>query len=129
MTLSSASSTLTIVMYHYVRELPLTRYPNIKGLKTTQFKAQLDYLRTHYVFVTRAQCLAALHGGPPLPTNAVVLTFDDGYLDHYTDVFPLLNQYGIEGWFFPPVRTIRYGEVLGVNTFIKRRAGVLVHKR
>lgn len=116
MTLDSvALDSLTIVMYHYVRELPLTRYPAIKGLRTSQFRHQLNYLRRFYTFVTRAQCLEALHGGRPLPANAVVLTFDDAYADHYTDVFPLLHEYGIEGWFFPPVRAVRFGEVLSVN--------------
>lgn len=111
----SALASLTIVTYHYVRELPLTRYPAIKGLRTSQFRGQLDYLRRYYQFVTHAQCLEALHGGQPLPANAILLTFDDGYADHYTDVFPILHEYGIEGWFFPPVRAIRHGEVLGVN--------------
>jgi len=102
-------------MYHYVRDLPLTRYPRIKGLCTSQFRHQLDYLRRHYSFVTRVQCLEALHGGQSLPANAVVLTFDDGYADHFANVFPVLHELGIEGWFFPPVRTIRNSEVLSVN--------------
>ena len=106
---------LTIVMYHYVRNLTLTRYPRIKGLCTAQFRHQLDYLSRHYSFVTRVQILEALHGGQSLPANAVVLTFDDGYADHFANVFPVLHELGIEGWFFPPVCTIRNSEVLSVN--------------
>jgi hypothetical protein len=35
---------LTVVMYHYVRDLPRSRYPRIKGLQTSGFDAQLDHL-------------------------------------------------------------------------------------
>ena len=58
---------LTIVMYHYVRELPFTRYPRIKGLMTRRFVGQLDYLARHYHFVTVEQCVAALRGKAKLP--------------------------------------------------------------
>ena len=65
-------SRLTIVMYHFVRELPLTRFPAIKGLLTSRFAGQLDYLARHYQFVTVEQCLAALRGESPLPERAAL---------------------------------------------------------
>ena len=40
------------------------------------------------------QILAARDGGPPLPPNAILLTFDDGMKDVYTRVFPLLKLFG-----------------------------------
>jgi peptidoglycan/xylan/chitin deacetylase (PgdA/CDA1 family) len=106
---------LTIVMYHFVRELPLTRYPAIKGLLASQFRGQLDYLSRHYQFVTAEQLMDALAGGEPLPPDAVLLTFDDGYIDHYLNVFPLLDERGIQGCFFPPAKAIRENQVLDVN--------------
>ena len=33
---------LTIVMYHYVRDLKNSRYPDIKGLDVSLFKEQID---------------------------------------------------------------------------------------
>ena len=36
----------------------------------------------------------------PVPVRPVVLTFDDGYLDNYTNAFPLLQEYGFKGTFF-----------------------------
>ena len=108
-------SRLTIIMYHFVRELPLTRYPAIKGLLTSRFEGQLDYLARHHRFVTVEQCVTALRGGTPLPERAVLLTFDDGYSDHFANVFPLLDARGIQGCFFPPARAIERHEVLDVN--------------
>jgi biofilm PGA synthesis lipoprotein PgaB len=40
------------------------------------------------------QILAARDGGPPLPPNAILLTFDDGMKDVYPRVFPLLKLFG-----------------------------------
>jgi peptidoglycan/xylan/chitin deacetylase (PgdA/CDA1 family) len=50
-----------------------------------------------------------------LPEKSVLLTFDDAYLDHFNYVFPLLNEYKIQGSFFPPVKAITEHTVLDVN--------------
>ena len=39
---------LTIVMYHYVRDLKNSRFPGIKGLELDLFKEQIEYLHKHY---------------------------------------------------------------------------------
>jgi hypothetical protein len=39
---------LTIIMYHYVRNIKNSPYENIKGLETDGFKRQLDYLNEYY---------------------------------------------------------------------------------
>ena len=36
------SSERTIIMYHYVRSLEQTRYPSIKGRRTSEFRFQVD---------------------------------------------------------------------------------------
>lgn len=106
---------LTIVMYHYVRELQYTRFPKINGLLTSQFKEQLEYIGKYYTFVTVEECLNAIYSNTNLPKNAILLTFDDGYLDQYVNVFPILHNKGIQGCFFPPAKAILNNEVLDVN--------------
>ena len=105
----------SIIMYHYVRELPYTRYPEIKGLKTSLFKEQLAYMKDRYTFVRAEDVMAAVWHGKNLPENAAWLTFDDAYIDHYNNVFPILDEMGIQGAFFPPVKAIMHHEVLDVN--------------
>jgi peptidoglycan/xylan/chitin deacetylase (PgdA/CDA1 family) len=102
-------------MYHYVRPLEQTRYPEIKGLRVSEFRAQLAHIRRHYQPVTVRDVAYCLRCGQRLPPNAILLTFDDGYLDHYTYVFPLLHEAHIQGAFFPPVNPVRNGQLLDVN--------------
>jgi peptidoglycan/xylan/chitin deacetylase (PgdA/CDA1 family) len=107
---------VTIVMYHYVRDLKRSRYPAIKGLDLTRFCRQLDYIQAHYTPISADQLLAALGpGAQDLPLNPILLTFDDGYLDHFTNVFPLLEGRNIRGCFFPPAQAILEHKVLDVN--------------
>jgi peptidoglycan/xylan/chitin deacetylase (PgdA/CDA1 family) len=106
---------LTIVMYHYVRPLEESAYPSIKGLRVSEFKTQLAYLSRHHQFVTVGEIAACLRGGEPLPLKAVLLTFDDGYRDHYEHAFPLLHDLGVQGAFFPPVAAVKHARLLDVN--------------
>jgi peptidoglycan/xylan/chitin deacetylase (PgdA/CDA1 family) len=106
---------LTIVMYHYVRPLQRTRFPGIKGLDVALFDEQLEYLVRNYSVVSMEAVLDALDGRAELPPHPVLLTFDDGYLDHYTYVFPRLATRGIAGAFFPPAVSALERKVLDVN--------------
>lgn len=102
-------------MYHYVRDLQNTRYPAIKGLDIRLFREQLAYFKKHYNFVTAAQVVDAFENGTELPPKSLLFTFDDAYIDHFTNAFPLLDEYGALGLFFVPVKAIMNHEVLIVN--------------
>lgn len=106
---------LTVVMYHYIRDLKNSRYPLIKGLDVNLFKGQIEYLQKHYNFVTIEQIIAAYNNQFVLPNKSVLLTFDDAYVDHFTNVFPILYKKKIQGAFFPPVKAVTEHTVLDVN--------------
>ena len=108
-------SSLTIVTYHYIRELPYTRYPKIKGLLVSQFKEQLAYMEKYYQFISIEDCINSIYFDGKLPSNAILLTFDDAYIEHYMSVFPILEERGIQGCFFPPGKAILKHEILDVN--------------
>ena len=108
--------TLTIVTYHYVRDVGHTRYPGIKARSISEFKGQLDYLTRHYSFVRMEDVLVKFSNpAADFPATAVLLTFDDGYCDHFETVFPLLEARGIQGAFFPVAEAVLEGTVLDVN--------------
>jgi peptidoglycan/xylan/chitin deacetylase (PgdA/CDA1 family) len=87
-------------MYHYVRDPGATRFPGIRALPPALFEQQLDWLEAHHTLVTPERFQDAVDGRAPLPPNAALLTFDDGFIDHYETVFPILRARGLSGIFF-----------------------------
>ena len=102
-------------MYHYVRDFANSRFPAIKGLDIKEFVMQIQYFKRFYKIITMEEMLMALDGKHCLPEKAVLLTFDDAYIDHYEYVFPVLRDNGIQGSFFPPAKAILEHTVLDVN--------------
>ncbi|MBA3869567.1 MAG: polysaccharide deacetylase family protein [Anaerolineae bacterium] len=92
-----------ILMYHYVSELPPHADEIRRGLTVTPeiFQAHMQYLHDQgYTTISLYDLNAALTKGTPLLPKAIVLTFDDGYSDAYSNVFPVLKQFGFIGTFF-----------------------------
>ena len=106
---------LSIIMYHYVRELRYSRFPEVKGLPTDQFREQIGYIKKYYDVISGDELLSVVESGEALPPRALLLTFDDGYVDHFTQVFPILDRERVPACFFPPAKCILEGKVLDVN--------------
>jgi peptidoglycan/xylan/chitin deacetylase (PgdA/CDA1 family) len=87
-------------MYHYVRDSRVTAFPDIRALAPDLFRQQLDWLQANYTVVTLADLEAALDGRGTLPANAALLTFDDGFVDHFDIACPMLVERGFTGTFF-----------------------------
>jgi peptidoglycan/xylan/chitin deacetylase (PgdA/CDA1 family) len=88
-------------MYHFVTDEPAAD-PLDWNLTVTvaDFARQVRYLRcAGYYSITLNQLYEAMHAGAPIPEKSVVLTFDDGYRDAYTNAFPLLRSAGFIGTF------------------------------
>lgn len=102
-----------IVMYHYVRKIQGSRYPGIKGMELHDFEKQITFfLNNGYHFVTTED---VLENSQAVDEHSALLTFDDGYADHFANVFPILDRYGIQGVFSMPGKIIREKKVLDVN--------------
>jgi len=106
---------LTIVMYHYIRQLKNSMFPEMKWLETNLFKEQIVYIKKHYNVVSAYELMDAVQFGSCLPPNALLLTFDDGYIDHFTEVFPILEKEKLPGCFFPAAKPVLENRVLDVN--------------
>lgn len=108
-------SKLYISMYHYTRDLVHSRYPEIKGLDIALFKKQIEFMKANFSIVTMEQVIASLKGEENLPENALLLTFDDGYIDNYMYAFPILEDAGVQGSFFISGKTFDTHQLLDVN--------------
>ena len=106
---------LTIVMYHYTRDLIHSRYPEIKGLDVGLFRQQIAFFKEKFSIVTMEKVLECVEGHYELPDNALLLTFDDGYIDNYTFAFPILEENHLQGSFFIPGKTFAEHKLLDVN--------------
>jgi peptidoglycan/xylan/chitin deacetylase (PgdA/CDA1 family) len=92
-----------ILMYHYISAPPSASDRIRYGLSVSPetFEAQLNLLRDQgFSTITLRELYEHLATGAALPENPIVLTFDDGYLDNYTNAFPLLQKYNMRGTFF-----------------------------
>lgn len=64
------------------------------------FREQLLLLKRHFQPMRLSDVIAARDSGTRLPTNAVVVTFDDGYEDNYRVAYPILRELGVPATFF-----------------------------
>lgn len=106
---------IAVVMYHYVRDFKSTQYPGIKGLDIRSFEEQIKYFSKNYSILSMENLICLLESQKELPSKAMLLTFDDGYSDHYQYVFPVLKKFGLSGAFYVPSKAVEKNEVLNVN--------------
>ena len=100
---ASGQARVSILMYHHVADAPADADAVRRDLSVTPaaFNQQMDYLLVNgYHVVSLADLVGLLRDGRPLPSKPVVLTFDDGYDDNYTQAYPILRRHGFSGTFF-----------------------------
>ncbi|MCA1709072.1 MAG: polysaccharide deacetylase family protein [Actinobacteria bacterium] len=73
---------------------------NTLSVSPVQFEHQLAFLAANYNIVSPAQVLGAVEGTARLPDAALLVTFDDGYLDNYCNAYPILVRLGIPALLF-----------------------------
>ncbi len=92
-----------ILMYHYISSPGPTadRLRRELSVEPAAFEQQMRWLKVNgFHTVTLDQVYDALAGGEPLPKKPIALTFDDGHIEHYKFVFPLLHSLEMTGTFF-----------------------------
>jgi peptidoglycan/xylan/chitin deacetylase (PgdA/CDA1 family) len=102
-------------MYHYVRDPDETRFPGLKILPIQDFRGQLEYILKYYRVCSASEVAEAAQVKRSLPQNSCLLTFDDGFADHYHNVFPLLLKHGIPGCFYVAAKPMLEHAVLDVH--------------
>ena len=102
-------------MYHYIIGKERKIFPDLKGISLDNFKKQIKYFKKNCNILNQDDFLEILEK-KKIPTKpSIVLTFDDGYIDHYKHAFTYLNKYKISGIFYPPVNSTKSKKILDVN--------------
>ncbi len=85
-----------IIMYHSV--VDETNAPFIDqdySVSVKTFESQIKYLKYHANVISLSEMMNCIYGDRALPENAVVLTFDDGYMNNLTHAAPILKKYDV----------------------------------
>ncbi|MFH1388269.1 MAG: polysaccharide deacetylase family protein [Patescibacteria group bacterium] len=87
---------ISVLMYHSVA------HNNVFfTVKPEMFEKQMRYLKNRdYNVIKLSDLVNLLESNEELPKKTVVLTFDDGFEDNYTNVFPILKKYNFPATIF-----------------------------
>ena len=95
---------ISVLTFHGVcsaRELGQTR-PLKPRLWLDDFAGYINLLRREFRLISLSEAFDMLSGYKPLKARSLVLTFDDGYLNNATHVWPILRQFDAPAVFFVP---------------------------
>lgn len=99
---------LTVINYHRINDVT----PDFDSFRLnvsatpSMFEEQMQYLSRWFHVVSVEEVVLWLCGKANLPPHAALITFDDGYLDNYTNAYPILRKYN-----FPAVIFLTTGHI------------------
>jgi len=118
--------TLCVLMYHKVNDVA----GNTVTVTPSQFDEQMAQLaELDYTVVSLDDVIAHYLDHRPLPPHAVLITFDDGYLDNLENAVPILQRYGHPAVLFAPIaylaggRPLPHDEHLAAHGIVNRTLG------
>lgn len=102
-----------VVVFHSVSDKPEWLVDTHFSLPTATFERMMRYLHKRgYITVGLEDVRKHLRGEAPLGSRAIALTFDDGYLDNWVAVHPILKRHGFQGTLFVPTDFVQDGDTL-----------------
>jgi len=109
-----------ILFFHGVTEQIIDRDVQSVHLEIKLFEETIHFLRKHYTIIGVNEYIEALKNSIEIPSNAMILQFDDGYANNLYTVHPLLHAYGIPFSVFLSTRHI--SEDIRFPTYLARVA-------
>ena len=82
-------------------------YHDVLPEHRASFEGQLRFFAKHFAPVGREDLLAFHTGNWTEEKPGILLTFDDGLRSHAEVAAPLLEKYGMTGWFMVPAAVVR----------------------
>lgn len=104
-----ANAPLTVLLYHRVLGEPDGLSPGEPC--AAQFDAQIAILSRIFRVLPLDEAMSRLADGT-LPSRALCVTFDDGYLDNLEVALPILQRYGLVATFFIASGLINGGRMM-----------------
>ena len=104
-----------LIMYHYIKSRKDNKVLNLNILNIKTFEEQILFLKKKYNIIGDDDLCEILLTKKIPKRPSFVLTFDDGYKDHYNYVFPLLMKHKLKGIFYPTSKIFEKNYLLDVN--------------
>jgi len=95
---------LPILMFHYIKDVPADS-PDQFGYKLSFSPDKLEqflifFKENNIETLTFWDLKDIIENKRPFPEKAIILTFDDGHIDHYQNAFRILKKHNMKGVFF-----------------------------
>jgi peptidoglycan/xylan/chitin deacetylase (PgdA/CDA1 family) len=106
---------LPVLLYHHIQSQDAAKADGQTSLTvyTDIFQSQMQYLKSKgYNTATMNDLINFFDAGTPIAENSVLLTFDDGYQDFYTDAYPTLSDLGFHAIMFVPTGLLQNPDYL-----------------
>ncbi len=116
--IQAAGLHIPILTYHYIANNPNPKDKARDNLSVPpdKFEAQMLYLSQNgYTPITLDTLYGIFNGQASVAGKPIVLTFDDGYIDFYTNAFPVLRRFGFHAVSFIPTGLIGGGYYMNWN--------------
>lgn len=113
--LSGPCAYLPVLFYHHIQTPAAAAASHQSSLTvyTDVFAGQMQYLADRgYTPITPGRLDDFFDHSVPLPSKAVLLTFDDGYVDFYTDAAPILKAHNFPAVMFLPTGLVQNPDYL-----------------
>jgi peptidoglycan/xylan/chitin deacetylase (PgdA/CDA1 family) len=91
---------IPILVYHKIDDIPKAEDKFRLSVSPAVFEKQMEYLSKSKKCLPLEDYVSTLRNGKYVSDNSVVITFDDGYKDNYTNGFPILKKYNLKATFF-----------------------------
>ena len=92
---------MKVLMYHVVSDESLPYIKHLYAYKSSErFERDIIYLKQNYNLVSYEDFIKDRFRGDIVKPDSVMLTFDDGYRELFSEIRPLLLKHGIAGTFF-----------------------------
>ncbi len=96
-------SKIPILMYHSISY----EEGNTLRIPKENFRLQMKYLKdNNYTTLTLDELYSYMKTDKKLPLKPIVITFDDGYKDNYTNAYPILKEFNLKATVFVITNTI-----------------------